>query len=105
MRASVLSRVLEGDAAGFAPARDVDAVRLVDLEESVRLDPDARDLKSTLERTAGPALGALLRTRHGEAGQSSGGLTLRQLAGRWDVTLDGGQGRKPTFARAGGGAR
>src|SRR5204862_6276778 len=88
VRAGVLVRVAQRDEPGYDPGRDLDAVRLVDVEDAVRLDPDARPLKNTLAQAIGPELSAVLRARHGVAGADSGNLTLRQLAATCAVNLE-----------------
>jgi membrane protein len=80
VRAGVLVKVVEGEDLGYDPGRDVDAVRMADVEEGVRMDPRARQMKDALERSVGPALGTLLRSRRDAAFKDSGSLTLRQLA-------------------------
>jgi membrane protein len=88
VRAGLLVRVAEGGEQGYDPARDLDAVRMADLEEAVRSDPDAGGLKLALEQTIGPELTTLLRSREG-ALKDSGSMTLRQLATRLPVRVDG----------------
>jgi membrane protein len=82
VRANVLVRVAAAGEPAYDPARDLDAVRMVDLEEAVRHDPsaEAETVRSSLERAIGPELRALLRSRHEEARGDSGALTLRDLA-------------------------
>jgi membrane protein len=84
VRAGVLARVVLPGEPGYDPGRDLDAVRLVDVENAVRLDPEARPLKGALEEVVGPELQAVLRARHELAAEDSGSLTLRQLASRFD---------------------
>jgi membrane protein len=88
VRAGVLVRVSQRGEPGYDPGRDLDSVRLVDVEDAVRQDPSASSLKSLLERAVGPALGAVLRSRHDLAAADSGNLTLRQLASQCAVQLD-----------------
>ncbi len=91
VRAKVLVRVAEDGEPTYDPARDVDAVRMVDLEEAVRHDPsaEAQTMRSSLEHTMGPELRTVLRSRHDEALGDSGAITLRQLAGRCEIGIDG----------------
>jgi hypothetical protein len=63
-------------------------VRLADVEDCVRVDPDAQPIKSALERTIGPSLAMLLRSRHEVAPTDSGSLTLRQLASQCTVRFE-----------------
>jgi membrane protein len=89
--AGLLVRVAESGELRYDPARDVDAVRVVDVEEAVRHDPspEADAVRSALERTAGPALSSLLRSRRHEAFTESGRLTLRELARQCPREIDG----------------
>jgi membrane protein len=89
--AGLLVRVAQGDEPRYDPARDVDAVRMVDLEDAVRHDPspEADAVRSALDRAAGPALSTLLRARRDEAFTESGRLTLRELARQCPREIDG----------------
>jgi membrane protein len=80
--AGLLVRVPERGQVRYDPARDVDAMRLVDVEEAMRRDPsdEAQAVRSTLERTAGPELGRVLRARHDASFDDAGRVTLRELA-------------------------
>jgi hypothetical protein len=75
-------RVPERGQVRYDPARDVDGLRMIDVEEAMRRDPsdEAQAVRSTLQRTAGPALGRVLRARHDEGFNDAGQLTLRELA-------------------------
>jgi membrane protein len=86
VEAKLLARVAEGSELRYAPARDVDAVHLGDVEVAVRHDPsaEAQALRATLERTSGAELSALLRA-HDEASRDADQPTLRELAGRCPV--------------------
>jgi membrane protein len=88
VRVGVLVRVSQNGEPGYGPGRDLDAIRLVDVEDAVRLDPDARPLKSTLEQAVGPGLSAVLRARHEHAATSSGGMTLRELAAQSELRVE-----------------
>jgi membrane protein len=85
VREGVLVRVAQHGEPGYAPARDIDGVHLFEVEEAVRRDPDARPLKSSLEQSVGPVLGAVLRARREPAASETGALTLRQLAAQYAV--------------------
>jgi len=87
VRAQVLVRVTGGEELGYFPGRDVDALRVADVEEAVRSDPHAGPMKGALQDSAGAALTALLRSRREEAHAHSGSLTLRELAGQCLVEL------------------
>jgi membrane protein len=82
VRAGLLVRVPERGQVRYDPARDVDGLRMIDVEEAMRRDPsdEAQAVRSTLQRTAGPALGRVLRARHDEGFNDAGQLTLRELA-------------------------
>jgi membrane protein len=82
VQARVLTRVVLPGEPGYDPGRDLDAVKLVDVENAVRLDPAASALKGALEQVVGPELRAVLRARHEVAAEDSGRLTLRELASR-----------------------
>jgi membrane protein len=91
VRGRVLVRIVERGEHRYDPARDVDAVRLVDVEEALRRDPsdEAESVRDALGRTIGPALDGLLRERHEAAAGESGHLTLRELARQCPATIDG----------------
>jgi membrane protein len=91
VRAGLLVRLSEGGEVRYDPARDVDAVRMIDLEEAMRHDPsaEAEAFRSTLERTIGPELGRTLRARHEEGWNEAGMVTLRELARRCPPRVDG----------------
>lgn len=84
----ILVRVVEGGEIAYDPGRDVDAVRMVDVEDAVRVDRDADDIKSALERSIGSSLSTLLRSRHEVAPTDAGALTLRQLASQCTVRFE-----------------
>jgi membrane protein len=93
VRANVLACVAEGGDARYAPARDVDALHLGDVEVAVRHDPsaEAQAVRDALERSLGADLSTLLRA-HDEASPDADRLTLRELARRSPVdgvTKDG----------------
>jgi membrane protein len=91
VRAGLLVRVSGGGEVRYDPARDVDAVRMIDLEEAMRHDPsaEAEVFRTTLERTIGPELGRTLRARHEEGWNEAGMVTLRELARRCPPRIDG----------------
>jgi membrane protein len=91
VQAKLLVRVGGGDEARYAPARDLDGVRLAEVEEAVRHDPsaEAQGLRDALERTIGADLTTLLRARDDETARDSGRLTLRELAPRCPPAIDG----------------
>jgi membrane protein len=86
--AGILVRVVEGGEIGYDPGRDVDAVRMVDVEDAVRVDPEAASIKGALERSIGPSLSTLLLSRHEVAPTDAGALTLRQLASQCTVRFE-----------------
>jgi membrane protein len=91
VRGGVLIRIVEGGQHRYDPARDVDAVRLVDVEDALRHDAsdEAASVRGALGRTIGPALDELLRARRDAAVGESGKLTLRELARQCPATIDG----------------
>ena len=91
VRAGLLVRVSEDGDVRYDPARDVDAVRMIDVEEAMRHDPSAETqaVRATLERTIGPDLGGILRARHDEGWNDAGQVTLRELARRCPPRIDG----------------
>lgn len=91
VRAGVLVQVTDAGEVRYDPARDVDAVRMIDVEEAMRHDPsaEAEAFRATLERTIGPELGGLLRARHEEGWNEAGMVTLRELARRCPPRIDG----------------
>ncbi|HVU51273.1 MAG TPA: YihY/virulence factor BrkB family protein [Polyangia bacterium] len=91
VRAGLLVRVSQEGEARYDPARDVDAVHMIDVEEAMRHDPsaEAEAFRSTLERTIGPELGGVLRARHDEGWNEAGMVTLRELARRCPPRIDG----------------
>jgi membrane protein len=104
VRAGLLVRVSEGGEVRYDPARDVDAVRMIDLEEAMRHDPsdESEAFRSALARTIGPELGGLLRARHEEGWNEAGMVTLRELAQRCPTRIDGftASGRRDRAAAA-----
>jgi membrane protein len=88
VEASILVRVVEGGELAYDPGRDVDAVRMVDVEDAVRVDREADPIKGALERAVGPSLSTLLRSRHEVAPTDAGALTLRQLASQCTVRFE-----------------
>jgi membrane protein len=91
VRAGLLVRVGHAGEVRYDPARDVDAVRMIDVEEAMRHDPsaEAAAVRATLERTAGPELGRVLRARHEESFNDTGNVTLRELARQCPERIDG----------------
>jgi membrane protein len=80
VRAGVLARVVSGGAAGFLPARDVDALRTEDVRDALRRDPAAEPYRARVERRLDPGLRRVLRAREERRRRSPDNLTLRALA-------------------------
>jgi membrane protein len=80
VRAGLLARTSSGPEVGYVPARDLDAIRLTDLQDAVRLEGQADQIRADLERQVGPELGQLLRSAEEQRRMSPQNLTLRQLA-------------------------
>jgi membrane protein len=81
VRAGLLARTSGGPEVGYVPARDLDAIRLTDLQDAVRLEGQADQIRADLEQQVGPELGKLLRSAEEQRRTSSQNLTLRELAG------------------------
>jgi hypothetical protein len=88
VESGLLVRVVDDDRVGYDPGRDVDAVRMVDVEDAVRVDPEAQPIKGALESAIGNSLTTLLRSRHEATHTDSGSLTLRQLASQCLVRFE-----------------
>jgi membrane protein len=81
VRHDVLLRAVCGHELGYVPARDVDQLRVVDVRDAVRRDPNAAELKQVLDGRVGPALRRLLESIEEDARRGAGSMTLRELAG------------------------
>jgi membrane protein len=102
VRARVLVRVVQHGDLGYDPGRDLDTVRMVDVENAVRYDPEAEPLKETLEHTIGPELSELLNARRELGVADTGSLTLRQLAAQCDLQVEAISVEQPAAAPAPG---
>jgi membrane protein len=80
VRSGLLARTSGGPEDGYVPARDLDAIHLTDLQDAVRLEGQADQIRADLERQVGPELGQLLRSAEEQRRMSPQNLTLRQLA-------------------------
>jgi membrane protein len=98
VRGHVLVRVGDGEP-GYDPARDLDTLHVADIEQAVRMDPEARPLKDSLERAAGGAMTEILRARAEDLRRDSGALTLRQVAFRSAPLGDGVPVESPPSTR------
>jgi hypothetical protein len=87
VRESVMVRVARHGEPGYAPARDIDRVHLVEVEEAVRHDSGARELKHSLEEAVGTVLSGVLHSRRELAARDAGALTLRQIAAQYAVRV------------------
>lgn len=93
VRAGLLVRAVAGREAGFAPGRDLDAVRASDLRRALRHDPAADPLRAAVEQQLGPELQRILRAGEEQGRGAPHDLTLRELA-TLDGALRGGPGRR-----------
>jgi membrane protein len=76
----ILVRAVAGSEIAFVPGRDVDAARLSDIRDAVRIDPDAEELKEDIHEQLGSDLLALLERIDQIVRNNEDNLTLRQLA-------------------------
>lgn len=88
MRADIVAKSVAGTEIVYLPARDLDNVRVEDVREALRRDPQATDLRAAVEQQLGPRLRALLGALEQERRQSRHNLTLRALA---DLVDDGAE--------------
>jgi membrane protein len=80
VRAGLIARTAPDGEPWYVPARDVDAIRVVDVEDALRRDALADPLREAVERRAGPELRQLLAQARDEWRGSRWNLTLRELA-------------------------
>ncbi|HEY0709422.1 MAG TPA: YihY/virulence factor BrkB family protein [Polyangia bacterium] len=76
----VLVRAVAGSEIAYVPGRDVDALRLSDIREAVRVDPCADELKEDVKEQLGADMIALLERIERSGRDNEDNLTLRQLA-------------------------
>ena len=81
VRAGLLARTTNGEAAGFLPARDLDGIRAQDLRDALRRDALAEGVRAELDRHLGPELHRVLEATEAERRSSPQNVTLRELAG------------------------
>ena len=80
VRRGVLVRTVGGRQHGCAPSRDPDAIRLRDIQDALREDERAEQLRGNLRRLFPAELGQLLRGLDEETRRSDHNVTLRDLA-------------------------
>jgi membrane protein len=79
-RAGVVARAVFGREIAWVPGGDVDEIRVDDLREALRRDPDAGDVREAVARQLGPELERILREVDLGRVRGEGGLTMRDLA-------------------------
>jgi membrane protein len=96
VRAGVLARAVVGRDVFYLPSCDPGALRLADVRDAVRREPEADSLRSEVDGKLPPGLRKLLDTAEDEWRRSPGNLTLRELS---DLALpckpEGSTGAKP----------
>jgi membrane protein len=80
VQGGVLMRAVAGSELGHVPARDVDALRLCDIKNALRMDAGAAELKQDVREQLQPGLIELLDRIDREATTSPNNITLRKLA-------------------------
>ncbi len=80
VRAGVLARTASGNEVGYLPARDLDAIRVEDVRDALRRDPEAERTRADLERHVEPELLGVIRGAEEESRASPRNVTLRELA-------------------------
>jgi membrane protein len=88
VRAGLLARVGAGREAGYLPARDLDTIRVDDLRNALRRDPQSEELRTDVERRIEPEIQRVLHAAEAESRSSPLNVTLRELA----ATLRQGDG-------------
>ncbi len=81
VRAGLLVRTVSGRDVSYVPGRDLDDIRVSDLREALRRDPQADEVRACVERRLGPELQRMLRAMDEERRASRNNPTLRELAG------------------------
>jgi membrane protein len=80
VRAGVVARTVAGREIAYLPGKDLDQVRATDVRDALRRDPEARDVRASVERQLGPDLRRVLRAAEEERRSSPYNATLRELA-------------------------
>jgi membrane protein len=80
VKGAVLVRAVAGEELGYVPGRDVDALRLEDVLNAVRVDPGAGELKEGVRAHLDRGLVELLDRIEHDACRSANNITLRKLA-------------------------
>jgi membrane protein len=78
-RSGLLARTSDGREVAYLPSRDLDTIRIKDLQDALRRDPRAEELRAEVERRVGPGLKDVLRAAEEECTRSQN-LTLREVA-------------------------
>ncbi len=88
VRAGLLARIASGREVGYLPARDLDTIRVEDLLDALRREPQAEAIRAGVERHIGPDLQRVVHAAEEESRRSPQNVTLRELAamlGRGDA--------------------
>jgi membrane protein len=80
VRAGLLARTPSGGEVGYLPARDLDTIRVEDLRDALRQEPQAEGIRAEVERHLGPQLQHVLHAAEEERRASPQNITLRELA-------------------------
>ncbi|BDG09445.1 hypothetical protein AMPC_25580 [Anaeromyxobacter paludicola] len=81
VRAGLLARADVGGAVGYLPGRDLDRIRVSDLKDALRMEPQADAVRAELEARLGPELARVLRGGEEDRRRSPHDVSLRELAG------------------------
>jgi membrane protein len=79
-RSGLLARTSGGSEVAYLPGRDLDAIHINDVQDALRRDPRAEELRSDVERRLGSGLTDVLQGAEEERRRSSQNLTLREVA-------------------------
>ncbi len=79
-RAGLLAKTVNGRKVGYVPGRDLDAIRLKDLQDALRREAQAELIRAEVERRLAPELQQILQAAEEEGRASRQNLTLRELA-------------------------
>jgi membrane protein len=80
VQAGLLARTADGRGTRYVPGRDLDTIRVKDLQDALRRDARAEHMRAGIERLVGPELRRVLHAAEEECRSSRQNLTLRELA-------------------------
>jgi membrane protein len=89
VHAGILARTGSGNDVAYLPARDLDALRVEDVRDALRRDPEAEGVRGELERHVDAGLLRLVQGVEQERRASERNVTLRQLSALLDPTEAG----------------